>query len=251
MGMRPFIVGVRALIFIPLSILVLAATATVLLFLGADERFVNGPLARRWARFVLWLASARVTVSGEENIPHDDGSCIVVMNHQSNMDIPVLVHAVPLQLRFIGKIELRRFPVFGSALLRAGHFLINRKDRESSTKGIRSAGETVREKNVSLVFAPEGTRSADGRLLPFKKGAFVTAIETGLPILPVVMEGTRRSLPRGSLWARPALIQVRILPVVETGGLSYADRDLLARKVRGMMEESIGGVQADPDRTCP
>ena len=239
MSLQSVIVGIRALILIPLSIFVLAVIATILIFSGVDERFINGPIARRWARIVLWLAAARVKVQGTDNIPSKQQPYIVVMNHQSNMDIPVLVHSLPLQVRFIGKIELKKVPVFGSALIRAGHFLIDRRDHQKAMEGIKAAGEAIKLRGVSIVFAPEGTRSKSGGLLPFKKGAFVMAIQTGIPILPVTLAGTGVSMPRGSLWARKTDVTVRIHKPVPTETLSYDDRDALSEKVRGIMEEGL------------
>ncbi|MDF1537217.1 MAG: lysophospholipid acyltransferase family protein [bacterium] len=233
------LVGTRSLLFIPLSILLLAATATVMLFLRVDERKINGPLAHRWARLVLWLADVRVTVEGTGRIPSLDDPYIVVMNHQSNMDIPVILYALPLQLRFIGKVELMKVPLFGSALVRAGHFLIDRKNHLKAMNGLHAAGKDLRQRGVSLVLAPEGTRSETGGLKPFKKGAFVMAIETGIPILPVTISGTRRSLPKGSLWARSAAVKMTIHDPVPTEELSYDDRDDLSERVRGIMEKTL------------
>ena len=239
MGLHSVIVGVRAVILIPFSIFVLASVATVLIFIRGGERIINGPVAKYWARIVIWLAAARVTVHGAGNIHTTEESYIVVMNHQSNMDIPVIVHSLPLQLRFIGKIELKKVPVFGSALIKAGHYLIDRSDHQKATEGIRAAGEALKQRGVSVVFAPEGTRSSDGKLLPFKKGAFVMAIETGIPILPVTIDGSRLSLAKGSLWARPADVTVTIHEPVITDSLTYADRDELSEKVREIMERSL------------
>lgn len=240
MGLHSVIVGVRALILIPFSIFVLGSVATVLLFFGVSEHFINGPVAKTWARAVIWLAAARVTVHGAGNIPSTEESYIVVMNHQSNMDIPVLIHALALQLRFIGKIELTKVPIFGSGLIKSGHFLINRSDHRKAMEGIRAAGEALRHRGVSVVFAPEGTRSGDGKLLPFKKGAFVIAIETGIPILPVTLDGTRFSLGKGSLWARNADVTVTIHQPVPTDALSYDDRDELSEKVKSIIERALG-----------
>jgi 1-acyl-sn-glycerol-3-phosphate acyltransferase len=245
MGIYSFLVGLRSLIFIPVSVLALATSAIVLAFLKVDERYINGPLARKWAAVVVWLAAAKVTVKGTENVPLPDGdsysdrSYIVLMNHQSNMDIPVLLHAVPLQMRFIGKIELKKVPVFGTACLRAGHFLIDRKNHDKAMAGIREAGHVLQHRGLSVMFAPEGTRSPDGQLLPFKKGAFVMGIETGIPLLPVTIHGTTRSLKKGSLWAKRAEITVTIHEPVPTADLTYEDRNELSEKVRGMMEKTL------------
>jgi 1-acyl-sn-glycerol-3-phosphate acyltransferase len=240
MGLHSVLIGIRSLILIPVSVLVLAVIATIMAFFSVDERTINGKMAKRWARLVLWLAAAEVTVRGLEKIPSLSSSYIVVMNHQSNMDIPVLQHSLPNQLRYIGKIELKKIPVFGSALIRAGHFLIDRKDHQKAIVGLKGVGEKLKERGVSVVFAPEGTRSRDGRLLPFKKGAFVMAIETGIPILPVTIDGTRNSLARGSLWAQKAEVKVTIHEPVPTASLTYEDRDELLEKVRGVM---IGTLQ--------
>jgi len=239
MGLHSVIVGVRAVILIPFSIFVLAGVATVLVFLKDGERIINGALAKTWARTVVWLAAARVTVHGIGNIPSTEKSYIVVMNHQSNMDIPVLVHVLPLQLRFIGKIELKKVPIFGSALIKAGHFLIDRSDHMKAMAGIRAAGEALKQRGVSVVFAPEGTRSMNGKLLTFKKGAFVMAIETGIPILPVTLDGTRHSLAKGSLWASSADVTVTIHQPVPTESLSYDERDKLSEKIRSIMEKTL------------
>ena len=241
MGLHSIIVGVRAVIFIPFSIFVLGSVATILIFLRGGERIINGPVAKTWARIVVWLAAARVSVHGAGNIPSTEESYIVVMNHQSNMDIPVIVHSLPLQLRFIGKIELIKIPVFGSALIKSGHFLIDRSDHQKATEGARAAGEALKQRGVSVVFAPEGTRSSDGNLLPFKKGAFVMALETGIPILPITISGTRLSLAKGSLWARSADVTVTIHQPVPTESLSYDDRDELSEKVRGIIEGTLVG----------
>ena len=239
MGIHSFLIGIRALIFIPLSTLVVASTAIILAFIKVDDRFVNGPLLKHWSSFALWLAAAKVTVKGKENIPSLDGSYIVVMNHQSNMDIPVLINSMPLQLRFIGKIELRKIPIFGTGLIRGGHFLIDRKDHEKAMAGIQEAGQVLQQQGLSVVFAPEGTRSPDGQLLPFKKGAFVMAIETGIPLLPVTIDGSTRSLPKGSLWAKRTGITVTIHEPIPTSSLVYEDRTELTEKVKGIMERTL------------
>jgi 1-acyl-sn-glycerol-3-phosphate acyltransferase len=211
----------------------------IVVFLRGDERYINGPLSNRWARTVIWLAAAKVTVNGTENISSSDESYIVIMNHQSNMDIPILIHSLPLQLRFIGKIELKKVPLFGNALIQAGHFLIDRKNHEKAMEGMRSAGEALRHRGLSVVFAPEGTRSPDGELLPFKKGAFVMAIETGIPLLPVTIAGTRQSLAKGSLWTRSADVTVTIHEPISAKDLTYEDRDKLADKVKNIMENTL------------
>ena len=239
MALHSLLVGIRSLILIPFSVFMLAAIATVMVLLRVEERIINGKMAKRWARLVLWLAAADVTVTGLEKIPSLDSSYIVVMNHQSQMDIPVLQYSLPNQLRYIGKIELKKIPIFGSALIRAGHFLIDREDHQKAMEGLKGVGEKLKERGVSVVFAPEGTRSGDGRLLPFKKGAFVMAVETGIPILPVTIDGTRNSLAKGSLWVKKAEVKVTIHEPVLTESMTYENRDELLEKVRRIMKRTL------------
>jgi len=239
MDIYSIFIAVRALLLVPLITVLGSILGVIVSYFDNDGRFFHLRVVRPWARAVLWLAGAHVTIYGQENANQENISCIVVMNHQSNLDIPLIVHSVPLQLKFIGKIELQRIPIFGTAVARSGHFFINRNDHQAALEGIKAAGESVREKGMSLVFAPEGTRSADGRLLPFKKGAFVMAIETGLPILPVTIDGTTRRLPKGSLRARAGPVKVTIHPMVSTKGLNYDDRDGLVEKVRKIIEKRL------------
>jgi len=161
------------------------------------------------------------------------------MNHQSQLDIPVLVHAVPLQLRFVGKKELMKIPVFGRAVIRMGHVLIDRKDRENSLAGFDTLAEEISRLGVSVVVAPEGTRSADGRLLPLKKGAFVMAIDLGLSILPVTIRGTRKAMPKGDVTSIGGDVEVIIDSPIPTSNMSYDDRLQLMADVQGIIERNL------------
>jgi 1-acyl-sn-glycerol-3-phosphate acyltransferase len=239
MSFSAFFIAARALILIPLITAVGSIFGIIVSYFDKDGRFFHQSIVKPWSRILLWLAGTRVTVHGLENISNSETSCIVVFNHQSHLDIPLIIHTIPLQIRFIGKIELSKVPFFGAAALRTGHFFINRQKHHEALEGIRNAGESVRGKGFSLVFAPEGTRSPDGSLLPFKKGAFVMAIETGLPILPVTIDGTGLRLPKGSLYARGGPVHVTIHPLVPSSGLTYDDRDDLMQNVREIMERPL------------
>jgi 1-acyl-sn-glycerol-3-phosphate acyltransferase len=239
MGVYSFIIAARALLFVPLVTALGSILAVAFSYFDRKGRFIHRAIVRPWSFIILWLAGARVVVKGIENVPSGDQGCIIVMNHQSHLDIPLIVRAIPMQIRFIAKIELRRVPIFGSAVLRMGHIYINRKNHFQAMEGLRSAGESMKDKGFSLVFAPEGTRSPDGSLLPFKKGAFVTAIETGLPILPVTIDGTGDRLPKGSLRARRGPVTVTIHHLIPASGLTYEDRDQLSDKVRLIIEKPL------------
>ncbi len=161
------------------------------------------------------------------------------------MDIPVIVQALPLQLRFVGKRELLKVPFFGSTASRSGHIFIERSNRNNSLKGLREAGNAMRELGVSVVMAPEGTRSTTGDLLPFKKGTFILAIEAGLPILPVIIQGTREIMPKNSYTSSGGTARLTVCKPIPTSEYTYTDRDLLLEKVRKVMEKQLKLVIGD------
>ena len=128
-------------------------------------------------------------------------------------------------------------PIFGQALWAAGVIPINRRDRQSSIASMSRAARRIRNGLSVLVFA-EGTRSRDGRLLPFKKGAFVMALQAGVPVQPVLVHGSRDVLPPGSMFPRPGRILVSFLEPVPTAGMSFEDRHQLLSLVEDRMQEA-------------
>lgn len=153
-----------------------------------------------WSGKVVDHLAMRIDVSGREHL-RPDATYLVMSNHQSHYDVPVLFHTLGpphgASLRMIAKIELFSFPFFGRAMLEAGFISIDRGSRESAIESLRNAKETIRS-GVNVWIAPEGTRSPTGKLLPFKKGGFHLALDVREAILPVTIDGTRRALPRGS-----------------------------------------------------
>ncbi|TNF49871.1 1-acyl-sn-glycerol-3-phosphate acyltransferase, partial [bacterium] len=232
-------IGIRSLMLVfPITIFLSACAAFACLF---DRGGLNvyRYIVRPWARIILLITGIKVNTAGSDNLSLEESPCVVIMNHQSQLDIPVLVHAVPLQLRFVGKKELLKIPVFGKAVLRMGHVLIDRKDREDSLAGFDILAAEAHRLGVSIVVAPEGTRSADGRLLPFKKGAFVMAIDLGLPVLPVTIKGTRKAMPKGNVTSIGGNVEVIIGNPIPTSNMSYDDRLTLMTDVRGIIERNL------------
>lgn len=164
-------------------------------------------LSRLWSRAILRAAGARVEVSGLERLSRDR-NYIFMANHQSNLDIPVLLEAlVPFQLRLIAKRELARIPVFGWALWAAKHVLVDRGDPTRAALSLRRAGERIGQGLCVVVF-PEGTRGSAGELLPFKLGGFLLAVRAQTPVVPVAILGSGRVLPKGSWRASPGEVRV-------------------------------------------
>jgi 1-acyl-sn-glycerol-3-phosphate acyltransferase len=186
----------------------------------------------------------RITVSGREHMA--PGQTYVIMsNHQSLYDVPVLFYALGSNLRMVAKAELLRLPVFGPALREAGFIMIDRKDRAQAVTSLQGA-TTQLAQGTHVWISPEGTRSDTGALAPFKKGGFMLAMDAGLPILPVTLHGTRDALLSHSLLTRhDAAIRVTIHPAVacppaaKAPAEQRASRDALMATVRGAIAQGL------------
>ncbi|MSP15997.1 MAG: 1-acyl-sn-glycerol-3-phosphate acyltransferase [Myxococcales bacterium] len=151
---------------------------------------------KAWSRRLLDIADLKLDVSGLEQVDWSR-QYVIMSNHQSHLDIPVLFHVVPSTMRMIAKQELFRIPILGKAMLVSGFIPIDRKNRKRAMASIELAKERIRS-GISIWISPEGTRTLDGHLLPLKKGGFVLARDTQTPILPLVLDGTFAALPPSS-----------------------------------------------------
>jgi len=194
---------------------------------------------RTWGRSILAAAGAKVVVEGLENSTPGRAQ-ILVANHQSMLDIWALMAAIPASLRFVAKEELSRIPVFAAACRAAGHVFIDRTKAGQAVEAIRAAGERMREDGLTLVLFPEGTRSVDGSLGRFRRGAFALAIETRADLIPVAIEGGGRILGRGVKRVRPGTIRIRLAPPVPLAGLGAEDRDGLVEETRATVASMLG-----------
>lgn len=197
-------------------------------------RRLGDDLQRTWSRGILSRTLTRVVLEGGACID-PDRRYVVVCNHQSYLDIPVMFAVFPISLRFVAKSELRYVPVFGTALENLHHVLIDRSKGRDAYASMRADAERT---GTSVVIFPEGTRTPDGRLGPFKGGAFHMARESGMPILPVAIDGTYAIMPRWRTWSKTGLtVTLRVAPPVELEGRTADD---LRREVRdviaGMLE---------------
>lgn len=203
---------------------------------------------RRWSRLLLWLAGTRVVAEGLEALSEREPQ-VLVCNHASLLDIPALFAALPVSLRFVAKIELSRVPVFAGAMRRAGHVFIDRADRDQAIAAMRRAGRRMQREGLTLVLFPEGTRSRDGRLRPFKKGAFALAAETGTAVVPVAIHGGARVLPKGRRRLEPGTIRLRCGRRIELARDEPTDPDEVRRASRqavaAMLRSMRGEARAD------
>lgn len=161
---------------------------------------------------------------------------VVVSNHESYADI-FLISLLPWEMKWLSKDAIFRIPFMGWMMRMAGDIHLVRGDRESGAAAIAAMHDRLR-KHVSVMIFPEGTRSRTGELLPFKDGAFRLAVEAGVPILPLVVAGTRRAMAKGTFRFRRTRAEVRVLPPVETTGLTAADVPALRERVRSLIAEA-------------
>ena len=187
-------------------------------------------LARWWSRTITKLAGVKITVEHRAHLD-PQRSYVFMANHLSTVDIWAVFIAVPASFRFIAKKQLSFIPLFGWAM-RAGRFIfIDRGNALAARRSIDHAKDRIRA-GASVLLFPEGTRSRDGALGPFKKGGFHLAIDAGAPVVPVALRGTRELMPRGSLLLRPGPVSVIIGEPIPTEGLSPDDRNALLDRVR-------------------
>jgi len=177
-------------LFVPLTFS-LAAVAIVGTWFDASGR-LYAAFARFWSRTSLAMARVRVTVQGAEHLP--GGPVIFMSNHQSNFDILALLAWMPRQIHMIAKKELFEIPVFGASMRRGGYIPLDRSDGRKALKSMDNAAGIIRG-GKSVVMFPEGTRSPDRRLLPFKRGGFMLAVRAGVPVVPVTVNGSGRINP--------------------------------------------------------
>jgi 1-acyl-sn-glycerol-3-phosphate acyltransferase len=183
--------------------------------------------ARVWSWLILATTGVAVDVRGLERL-RPGATYVFVANHQSIFDIPVIFASLPYQLRIIAKDSLGAFPFLGWHLRRSGHLLVDRRNPDRG--GILRRWKALVGKGLSLIIFPEGTRSADGHIGVFKPGSFVLAIEAGLPVVPLAVDGTRLVMRKGELTTRPGQVRLTVHAPIETEGLAVsAARDLAAR----------------------
>jgi 1-acyl-sn-glycerol-3-phosphate acyltransferase len=228
------------LVFAPVAVmttLVLAGFTLILRpILGA--RVVSRLTGVSWARLVSWCTPMKVRVEGRDHVDPQQ-SYVLVCNHQSHYDVLVLYGWLGVDFKWVMKRELRRIPGLGPACASLGHIFIDRSDHQAAIRSLEEAKLRIVD-GTSVMFFPEGTRSSDGRLLRFKRGAFRMALDLGLPILPLTINGTRGVLPARSIDLTPGTARLVIHPPIPTEGLDNGDLPELMNATKNAIASSLG-----------
>lgn len=191
--------------------------------------------ARAWAWLILKTTGVQVRVTGLEHLDFSR-SYVLAANHQSLYDIPIIFTSFPMQLRIVAKDSLGRIPFLGWHLHRTGHLLV---DRRNPGPDIVAKMKRLVSEAHSLIVFPEGTRSLDGTVGPFKKGTFLVAIDAQLPVVPVSIRGSRHVMRKGRLMACPGQVSITIHPPISTRGITRENAREFAGRVRAIVESAL------------
>ncbi len=226
----------------PAIILVTAVMGTIASICSIWDRegVAQHWLARRWSQMLLACAFVERKASGVEKLD-PRGTYVLVANHASFLDIPVILSALPVEIRFFAKKSLFRIPFIGWYLSR-GHLEVERGDARASLKSMLQGAKLIRERGITVLLFPEGGRSPHG-MRPFIEGAAYIAIKAGVPIVPIGLVNTRSVLPMHSLLLRPGRIEIHVGDPIETAGMTPRDRgqlnETLCRQVAELAREAV------------
>ena len=228
----------KYLVFIPF----LAVTTTVFGTLATVLAIAFGPkiatvMGILWSRLNCYATPMLVKVIGREKIDVNQ-SYVIVANHQSQYDIFVIYGWMPVDFRWVMKIQLRKVPFLGYSCYRIGHVFIDRSNHEKAMASINEAKKRI-QGGTSIMFFPEGTRSLDGKLIDFKKGAFKFALDMGLPLLPVTIVGSRNVLPAKTISLFPGRARLVVHDPIETSAYSEENIGELMDAARERIQQGL------------
>lgn len=196
----------------------------------------TGKVVGRWARSLLRIAGAKVTVRGQENMY--DGAAVYVSNHQGNFDVPIMLGHIGQPKPLMAKAELTKLPFIRDWMKHLRCIFVDRKNVRQAMNSLKQAQELV-ENGYSIVVFPEGTRSKGDQMGEFKNGAFRIAVKTGVPIVPICIQGSYKLMEANGNLIGPAAVTVTILPPVSTEGLTKDEIQALPQRVQAMIEQAM------------
>ncbi len=239
-----FFIFLAAYSFTCLSTIVCATTVFVMLpFTKNGESFFK--VAKAWATGIMRVSGVRLEVHSEAPLP--DGPVVFAGNHQSQIDILLFFMGLPRWFVFVAKKSIFSYPFLGWAIAAMQYIPVDRGNRAQAIKSLEAAALRVHE-GLSVMVFPEGTRSGDGSVLPFKKGPFMLALHAGVPIVPVAIEGSLFVNPKRRWYFSPNTVRILIGAPIPTAGLKEGERDALIGAVRASvirMHRRLGGLGGD------
>jgi 1-acyl-sn-glycerol-3-phosphate acyltransferase len=224
-----------------LLMVVLTTAALVLLAATRSPGFVMRVIAPRWGRWLCAVSGIHLEVDGQEHLAHP---AVIVANHQSLLEAFIVPAVVTPKTRMVGKKELARIPFFGWAFRATGQILVDRADAAGARASIDASLANL-PAGVSLFVCPEGTRSKDGSLLPFKKGAFHMAIQLKMPVVAMTMDGAHRILPKHAWFPHPGTVRVLISPPIDTSAWTVEHIDEHVDRVRNVIAHNLERLRAE------
>jgi len=227
------------LIFIPyLGVsTIFFGTLTVPLAILTNPKITSYVCGTIWSRLNGYMTPIMVKVKGKHNIVKSQ-SYVIISNHQSQYDIFVLYGWLGIDFKWVMKQELRKVPGIGIGCEKVGHIFIDRSNHEKALSSLNAAKEKIKN-GTSVIFFPEGTRSKDGSLSTFKKGAFKMALDLGLPILPVTINGTRKILPSNTMDLFPGKSEITIHRHIDTAGYNDDNIEELINQTRDIIKSGL------------
>src|SRR6202789_1634605 len=226
---------ILVLTFVALALLFVQPLLILWTLLTGDANFMYWTFIGA-LRIVLRLAGIRVRVEGLENMPR--GGCVFTSNHASNLDSVPLVPNIPRRVSLLAKKGVLRIPTLNKALRQANLIPVDRLDKQAAAESVDIAVKYLKE-GLSFCVFPEGTRSRDGRLLPFKKGTFLMAIRAAAWVVPVSLAGTQRLMRKGDWTIHPGEVVVRYGPAVKATEYAEDQRDQLRQRVQGIVATGL------------
>ena len=230
-----------------LSVLAFAAVMQLIILLVLlPSRLARVKSCIFFARFVgvcsLKILGCRMTVSGAEHLD-SDRPALYIVNHTSIVDLFVGMSLMPFRCVGIAKKEIIYYPFFGQLYLLSGHLRIDRGSRQAAVASMKELGDLVQRGKLSILMSPEGTRSRDGRLLPFKKGFVHLAMQTGLPVVPIIIHGAHLSWRADSMAVHGVTVRVEVLPAVDSSKWSAETTELAVEQIHALYRGRLSADQ--------
>ena len=219
-----------------INTLILSILTIIVSFLDRKGDAVHY-IGKFWSLLNIYLSGTKLSIKGREKIDRNR-TYIVMSNHQSLFDVWALIGKIPLQLRWIVKSEIKKIPFFGLALERMGHIYIDRSKGKGTLANLDVAVQKIKA-GTSVVIFPEGTRSIDGNLQKFLNGGAILAIKSGVPILPITVNGGRFVLPKNTLGLMPGKIEIIVGDVIDPKPFSESQKDELMAAVKTTIEKNL------------